>query len=303
MYNFNHLYYFYITAKSGSVNAAAMRLRISQPSLSSQIKVLERALDLKLFKKVGRNNQLTPQGQVVLGYCRRMFETSEEMTDLLASQIPSEARRFSVGFSDELDRGFVSEVVNHFLKTHEPNKLPRVSLVTGAHDHLGDRLRFRELDAVLTPLVMIDPELENLEGPESPVALACSSKQNTNAASLKVILKGASAQWLVPSTRFKLRSETNSYFELNRVKGRVVFESDVIAALVAGVGSGLGVAFLPRLFCTKQDQGRSIKLIGPKAGYWQYRIWLSCHKQNQSDPLIQTLYRSFQTICKQAASG
>ena len=52
MYNFNHLYYFYVTAKSGGVNAAAQHLRISQPSLSSQLKVLERSLDLRLFEKV-----------------------------------------------------------------------------------------------------------------------------------------------------------------------------------------------------------------------------------------------------------
>ena len=67
MYNFNHLYYFYITARSGGVNVAAKHLRISQPSLSSQLRVLERALDVRLFQKVGRQNQLTQTGSIIYG--------------------------------------------------------------------------------------------------------------------------------------------------------------------------------------------------------------------------------------------
>ena len=38
MYNYNHLYYFYVTAKAGGVNAAAQHLRISQPSLKQSAK-------------------------------------------------------------------------------------------------------------------------------------------------------------------------------------------------------------------------------------------------------------------------
>src|SRR3954469_22790787 len=173
MYNYNHLYYFYVTAKSGGVNAAAKHLRISQPSLSSQIKVLEGSLDVRLFHKVGRNNHLTPAGSVVYGFCRRMFEVSEEMGELIAKRVPSAARRIHIGVSDEVDRPFVVEVVSLFLKKHGLAQRPKVSVVSGSHDQLVERLRFRELDAVVTQLAVIDTELENLERAEVPVALTC----------------------------------------------------------------------------------------------------------------------------------
>ncbi len=51
MYNYNHLYYFYVTAKSGSVMTAATLLSISQPSLTSQLKVLERSLERETLSK------------------------------------------------------------------------------------------------------------------------------------------------------------------------------------------------------------------------------------------------------------
>jgi LysR family transcriptional activator of nhaA len=309
MYNFNHLYYFYVTAKSGGVNLAAKHLRISQPSLSSQLKVLEGSLDVRLFHKVGRNNQLTPAGSLVYGFCRQMFEISEEMGELISKQVPTAARRIHIGVSDEVERSFVVEFVSLFLKKHGSKQRPKVTVVSGSHDQLVDRLRFRELDAVVTPLAMMDPELENLERAEVPVALTCSSKWKMNsktrnlkvAAALAAVEGGEDAQWLMPSSRFKLRAEMDLFFEANAIKGRIVFESDVIASLVRSVIDGIGFAFLPLLYVAREIREKSVRVIGPKQGYWKYRVWLTCHSQNKNDALIKALAVSFKEICNQAS--
>ena len=308
MYNYNHRYYFYVTAKSGGVNAAAKHLRISQPSLSSQLKVLERSLDLRLFQKVGRNNQLTSAGSVIYGFCRQMFEISEEMGELISKQVPSAARRIHIGVSDEVDRPFVVEVVSLFLKKHGLAQRPKVTVVSGTHEQLAERLRFRELDAVVTQLAMIDPELAHLEKAEVPVALTCSTKRKLNVTKkdLKIsaavsALKGEEdAQWLMPSSRFKLRAEIDQYFEINQLKGRIVFESDVIASLVRSVIDGVGIAFLPLLYVAREIREKSVRVIGPRDGYWKYRVWLACHTQNKDDVLIKALSQSFKEICDKA---
>ena len=62
--NYHHLRYFWTVAKEGSLARAAARLRISQPSISEQIHQLEDALGEKLFRRAGRNNQLTDAGQI-----------------------------------------------------------------------------------------------------------------------------------------------------------------------------------------------------------------------------------------------
>ncbi len=305
MYNYNHLYYFYITAKSGGVNAAAKHLRISQPSLSSQLRVLEGFLDVRLFQRVGRNNQLTPAGSVIYGFCRQMFELSEEMGELISKKVPSASRRIHIGVSDEVDRPFVVEVVSLFLKEHGLIQRPKVTVVSGDHAQLIERLRFRELDAVVTQLATIDPELQNLERAEVPVALTCSTKwkMKSNKKNLKVtaainaIEGGDGVQWLMPSTRFKLRSEIDRFFEGNELKGRIVFESDVIASLVRSVVDGIGVAFLPLLYVAREIREKSVRVIGPREGYWKYRVWLACHSQNKNDLLLKALAKSFRDIC------
>src|SRR6476620_9180608 len=146
MYNYNHLYYFYVTAKSGGVTTAAKHLRISQPSLSSQLKVLESALGTKLFQKVGRNNVLTEAGWVIFGFCRRMFELSEEMGEQVSKRVPSATRRIHIGVSDDVDRPFVVEFVSLFLKKHGLTQRPKVTIISDREDQLIERLRFRDLD-------------------------------------------------------------------------------------------------------------------------------------------------------------
>ena len=309
MYNFNHLYYFYITAKFGGVGQAAKHLRISQPSLSSQLKVLERALDVRLFTRVGRNNQITLTGSVIFGLCRQMFEISETMGELIAKDVPTVSRRIHIGVSDEIDRPFVVEVISLFLKKHGLAQRPRVSVISGKHEELVEKLRFREIDAVVTASTMIDPELESLRQAEVPVGLVCSSRWKMRSSQRKLkavdairdIVDGENAHWVMPSSRFKLTAEINQFFDVNELKGRIVFESDVIASLVRSVIDEVGLAFLPLLYVAREIREKSVRVIGPKEGYWKYRVFLTCHSQSKNDSLIKALADSFVTICKQAS--
>lgn len=311
MFNFNHLYYFYITAKSGSAMAAAKRLKISQPSLSSQLKVLEGSINQKLFRKVGRNNQLSEAGTLLYGYCRRMFDVSEELSEVILERLPSAARRVNIGVSDEVERAFVIEMVSLFLGKHASTQQPKITMVSGTHEQLVEKLRFRELDAVVTQLAMSDPDLFNLMRTESPVTLISSRKWKVtvpedspaSTSSLLKMVGGKEARWLLPSPRFKLRAETDRFFEAHELKGRIVFESDVMDSLVRSVADGIGFAFLPLLYVDRDLREKTIRVLGPKKGYWKYRVWMGCHNQSQDDPLIRALGQSFKDACDNALAS
>lgn len=51
-------------------------------------------MDLKLFQKNGRKNELTRTGLVIYGFCRQMFEISEEMIESIFKKVPSATRLF-----------------------------------------------------------------------------------------------------------------------------------------------------------------------------------------------------------------
>ena len=77
--NYHHLLYFWKVAKTGSVTAASKELRLAHPTLSAQIRTLEKSLGHKLFRQVGRRLQLTETGQLVYRYANDIFPLGEEL--------------------------------------------------------------------------------------------------------------------------------------------------------------------------------------------------------------------------------
>ena len=82
-------------ADCGSINEAAKKLFISQPSLSGTIKDLENELDITLFLRSNRGITITPEGAEFLGYARQILEQYRLMEDKFIS--PEQRRKkFSV---------------------------------------------------------------------------------------------------------------------------------------------------------------------------------------------------------------
>lgn len=61
-------------ACSNSMNEAARKLYISQPSLSAAIKDLEEEIGIELFRRTSRGISLTPEGEEFIGYARQVVE-------------------------------------------------------------------------------------------------------------------------------------------------------------------------------------------------------------------------------------
>lgn len=61
-------------ADCGSMNEAAKRLFLSQPSLSGTIKELEQEIGLEIFLRSNRGIVITPEGEEFLGYARQVTE-------------------------------------------------------------------------------------------------------------------------------------------------------------------------------------------------------------------------------------
>lgn len=66
-------------ANSGSMNEAAKRLFVSQPSLSNAIKELESELGITIFERNNRGISISAEGVEFLGYARQIIEQTEFM--------------------------------------------------------------------------------------------------------------------------------------------------------------------------------------------------------------------------------
>ena len=73
-----HLRYFVGVAETENVSRAALKLHISQPAVSRQIRDLEDEIGFSLLKRVGKSVRLTEAGRVFLNGARAILKETDE---------------------------------------------------------------------------------------------------------------------------------------------------------------------------------------------------------------------------------
>src|SRR5580704_9066669 len=104
MLNYNHLHYFHVAACEGSVAAAAEKLGVTQPTVSEQLRALERSLDVVLFERMPTGLRLTEPGRLAFEHTSVMFRAGERMVESLGHEAPELARPLPLGVSTAVAR-------------------------------------------------------------------------------------------------------------------------------------------------------------------------------------------------------
>ena len=91
--NYHHLLYFWTTAKLGSVSAASKELKLSQPTVSEQIHALEQELGKSLFRRKGKNLEMTEFGRLAFRYAEKIFRLGRELAQAVNEAPKNRNRR------------------------------------------------------------------------------------------------------------------------------------------------------------------------------------------------------------------
>lgn len=100
----------------GSFNRAARVVHRTPSAVSMQVKRLEETLSRSLFERSGRNVTLTPDGEALLGYARRMLRLNEETLSHFKAPALEGVVRF--GALDDFGTRFLPDMLLRFSRTH-----------------------------------------------------------------------------------------------------------------------------------------------------------------------------------------
>lgn len=145
--NFNHLHYFWVVAREGSMTRAAERLDVAVQTVSGQLALFEKTLGKALFVSQGRGLALTEAGRMVLGYADQIFQLAEGLRDALSQTETAGRLRLRVGISDGLPKLLAYRLLSAVLTMPEGVRL--ICDEDEFEDLLGD-LALHRLDVVLT---------------------------------------------------------------------------------------------------------------------------------------------------------
>lgn len=245
--NYHHLLYFWVTAREGSVTRASEQLYLSQPTVSAQIRALERSVGEKLFIKSGRNLVLSEIGRVVFRYAEEIFSLGRELTDTLkgrlGERLPSRPVRFHVGIADVVPKLVAYRILEPALCLAEPVQI--VCREDKPERLLAD-LAVHEVDLVLAD-APISPSVKvkaynHLLG-ECGVTIFAPPKQASNY-KRKFPRSLDGAPFLLPTDNTSLRRSLDYWFDSQQIRPTVVgeFEDSALLPVFGQTGKGLFAA-------------------------------------------------------------
>lgn len=99
MLNTHQLWLFKNVIEYGGFTAAAEKLHISQPSISIQIKRLEKQFNVDLFERYGKKLQLTQAGEELYQYACKIVHLTEEAKQSISSLQDMKGAKLRIGAS------------------------------------------------------------------------------------------------------------------------------------------------------------------------------------------------------------
>ncbi len=215
-----------------SFTKAAHSLGVTQPAVSAQIKRLQTLLDSDLLDKSAPGVSLTPAGELIVNYARRLLSINDQILDL-ASPRPA-VRTLRIGATGDFTAASIAQGLACY-RARRPQQ--RFTVASGMIDDLLRELRDGQLDVVAW-VSGAGPTIEARHSwKEELVWVRAPSIELDENAPVPLVSYGEEC----PFTQACVAS-------LNRVgrDSELVFMGSNIAAVGAAVAAGIGISVLPR---------------------------------------------------------
>ncbi|WP_102277595.1 transcriptional activator NhaR [Vibrio cyclitrophicus] len=256
--NYNHLYYFWMVCKQGSVTKAAEALFLTPQTVTGQIKALEERMDGKLTKRNGRSVEPTELGQLVFKYADRMFGLSYEMLDIVNYSQHSNIL-FDVGVADALSKRLVSKIL---MSTIPEDNSIHLRCFESTHEMLLEQLSQHKLDMILSDCPVDSsqsPGLFSKKLGESGMTFFCSG--NVEDVSFPAVLE--QRKLLIPGSRTSMGRKVLQWFDRQGLKPDILGEFDDAALMKAFARYHHDAIFLaPTLYISEVEEDTSLQLLG-----------------------------------------
>jgi LysR family transcriptional activator of nhaA len=238
--NYHHLLYFWTVAREGGLVAAGKVLRLSHPTLSTQIRALEAQLGEKLFVRAGRKLTLTEVGRVVYRYADEIFSLGREMVDTVKGRAGGQPLRLDVGIANVVPKLVVRRLLEPAFSLAEPVRL--VCYENSYEKLLGD-LALHTLDVVISD-APVPPgssirAFNHLLGETGITFFGTRALAAAHKRGFPKSLDGAPV--LLPLEDSSVRRALNQWFDRIGVKPKVVAEFEDSALLKQFGADGIGI--------------------------------------------------------------
>jgi LysR family transcriptional activator of nhaA len=280
--NFNHLYYFHVAAAEGSIKGAAERLGVTQPTVSEQIKALERVLGASFFERSPSGLRLTEAGRQAFEHTTEMFQAGERLVVALGRSVDPPPLALRIGVSAAVSRTVAADFLMPALVVEDCRPIIR----TRDYSDILRDLRAHELDLVIAeeePLFAARRGLDCVTI-HSPSLVAISGPDASPRADWQDL------QMLEYRAASSYRWEIDAFLQERALRPTSVAELDDAFLMLEAVARGGFVAFVPKSVARDAIKSGRVKVLTTLQPT-NASIYALYHTNDTSDQVRRTVER------------
>ena len=262
-----HLRYFVAVAEEENVSRAALKLHVSQPGLSRQIRDLEDEIGFSLLERSAKSVRLTDAGKVFLAESRAVLQHAVDAVKNARAVATGEHGEIHVGYAPSLTVQILPPALRRF-----QDKFPKVRVAL--HDLSTEEMLAQLRSGKLHVALLVRPCNSMLRGlrfaelARYPMCVAV-APGHPFVRARSVTLAQVAREPLIGYSRAEYPEYHESLaklFAAIKDKPRFAEEHDGVTSLITAVEIGRGVALVPS--CLACMVGPRLKLIPlkPAAG-------------------------------------
>ncbi len=255
-----HLRYFIAAAEAENVSRAAVKLHVSQPALSRQIRDLEEELGFALFERSAKSVRLTEAGRAFLRDAQGVLQQVDQAVSHARGIAFTNRTELHVGYAPSPTVRIIPATLRVF-RAHFPQA--KVKL----HDLSTEEMLAGIREGKLQLALLVRPNRSRLRGlhfeelTRDTMCLAVPPAHALARMSSATLLRVGQEPLVVFSRNDypEYHEYLEELFASMKQKPRIAAEHDSSASLIAAIESGAGVAIVPRSFSC--SAGPRLKLI------------------------------------------
>lgn len=241
--DFDHLRTFLEVSRQKSFSKAAVRLLVTQPSISAQISLLEKVVGVRLFERGGGKVTLTAAGRLFEPFAEDCLTRLSHINLAIADLERSPRGSLLVSANDSTALYVLPTFFANFKKRY-----PRVSLniVRAERAKTITSVLEREADFGVVSLPIADPRLHIILIHEDEWVLVVPPEHALARLETVTLEQVAQHPILLPK-QGRRREQLDLLFSQNKLRPRIAMELDSYELLKRLVLASMGIGFLPRI--------------------------------------------------------
>ena len=242
---------FYFVAEKESVTQAAIAMRRGQPTVTYQIKCLEKELGVTLFDRSSGKMKLTPEGRDVLENVISLFEAVKEIRNTPGKNRQEYKGKIAIAASHAVVDSFLPPYIVKFADDHP---LVMFHVAGEVIEKVFEKVESSEADLGITAIDSVPGTMVCYDLFETRLTLIASKKKKLFRRKTPTLKEIAEAPLILFSRTGSIEPHIERRFADERLKPRVVMTVNNFASLKKYVAHGLGAGILSGFAVSEEDK-------------------------------------------------